>query len=148
MQVLRKAGLTRISLVAWVALVAVPGLAETTDSLSMASPSREPIWTARLFIIALNDADAAAADAVFGETGELHAFGEPVPESQRRPWIEQLLATEAFGVHVKEDEVEGDQVVIIAEWWPEGQAARVRMEFHRDQEGLIEQLTISESDEQ
>lgn len=95
------------------------------DSISSASPDREPIWTARLLFIAVNDGTLQDAENMFTSESTVSYFGENVH------------------LNVQESSVEGDTVTTKLLWRTETNPGQiVRFVFLQDENGLIKELTI------
>ncbi|MDA3949530.1 MAG: hypothetical protein PF508_09895 [Spirochaeta sp.] len=112
------------------------------DAVSMASPSREPIWTARLFVIAVNDEEPDSAHAMFSPDARLVFDTTRVSAADRSEWLHDRITVGGVGIHVRENLVDDRRVTIRAEWGPDGDRIPVEMQFLSGENGLIDELTI------
>lgn len=125
------------------------------DTVSMASPDREPIWTARLFFIAINDRDTAslyglfAADAYIRVTSQVSVGSNPILASEsvapveRRGWIERSIVQPGVNMRNRGTDVSGRTITAQAEWVVEGVTAEVTIVFEQSSDGLIHAMTIA-----
>ncbi len=112
----------------------------------MASPSREPIWTARLLIIAINDGDERTARAMFAPEGGVTFFEQTVPPEHRDAWISDDVFGAGVGVRVRRNDVDGRVVRIIADWGRGESWERVLLTFVQSEDGRIGTLQVRSLD--
>jgi len=113
------------------------------DSISSASPDREPIWTARLLFIAVNDGTLQDAENMFTSESTVSYLGKQIHGEEIANWLQTEVFGENAHLNVQESSVEGDTVTTKLLWRTKTNPGQiVRFVFLQDENGLIKKLTI------
>ena len=140
----------RGSIISTAVLIFVAVLTPTTyagdnpepDAVSAASASREPIWTARLFFIAVNDRDAATVYALFSDHATIRTDAETIPPARRDAWLRRTIIAPDVRLQNRGDTVV-DRTITVDTDWSEGERSnRVVLTFTQSEDGLIDALVI------
>lgn len=135
-------------LVAAAIFIVAAASATAQDATSMASPSREPIWTARLLSIAINNGDVEEAVAMFADNATLTIRGEETDEVTQRSgraideWLQRLIVADGGKANVQDDCVDGRTIVVDLLLVREEDETLRRFEYIQAENGLIAELTI------
>jgi hypothetical protein len=122
--------------------------AAAQDATSMASPTREPIWTARLLSIAVNDGDVEEAAAMFADSTILSIRSRGTQEGTHlagreiEGWLHRLIETDNGRIEVQNDCVDGRTIVVdLLLIRGEDETLR-RFEYTQADNGLIAELIV------
>ena len=123
-------------------LVATAAVASAQDAGSSATRAEtEPIWVARLFLIAVGDGEAAKAARVFHDGGRVQRSEDELTGEAITGWLERMVADEER-FFVKANCVADSVVTIDAvEGTQSGDERPVRLVFHTS-EGYIDLLEV------
>lgn len=124
------------------------------DAVSMASPDREAIWTARLFFIAVNDRDADTLYALFTDDAMISVdevaddSGIVLPAAEvgaatRRAWLERSVVKPGIRLRNRGGEVDGRTVTVRADWSVGDTHTTVAIEFEQSDDGRIATMRIA-----
>lgn len=128
---------------------------EAVDTVSMASPNRETIWTARLFFIAVNDRDEDTLYALFADDATITveepigATGTMVPTADvdaasRRAWLERSIVEPRVRLRNRGGaEVDGRTATVESDWTVDETSTTVVIVFEQSEDGRIATMRIA-----